>query len=1018
MTRDTFYMQRPESQIYGKVVDESNIGINLATVWGVSDRNDTESAKTDGLGNFVLNCYGADWQVWCQMSGYRTTLQKKTTVAAGGSFNFGTVAMIKNPFTLSGVIENSDRQPLLGAHVRLFRDGALLDEQPATPQSGVFSFAVPAGTYTVTAEKVGFTSYADSVQVVNTMTITILMAPHATLVSGFIFGMTCIGNDSMLAPIPGASVSFVKIGATDTVMATFDPVYGNFFVSLPGSQAFRVRSSAPGFAPKFRNDTLFTGVQSNVTFNDTLRSFAMLSGTVKMSASGAAIGNAGVSLINVVTAAVGATAASSANGYFELRLIADGKYLLHAGKDGLMLDSIQGVDTLVVANGRPNAASVALTMKPGDKTIKWFAKGTPGPGGSIKVQSPIVKSIGFSDSLIKAGPGVYIVNVDATPDSVVDLAYHRFSVPDSAVVFIDTVTLDVLHRHKDTLVPVNGLVNLAIWAADSLDSAAVFFKDADAAAWQSVVMGRRALAYTFSVQPLKDGSVLQYYFKAWRGADIYGYDKETYYCFIAPDMGRLTKFEMAPWSADTLLFPAACDIAFVFRGYCGSSFIPATGLDSSAMNWALGNAPGCVLKGRNGTSVTLTTSASKLSTPGLVTLTLDTTKIHVKAGLGNSLSAPFLATGSRLKNIIVKRVDVAVAQPISTSLADKAEFTAQGVDAAGTLLTLSPQWSIVPPTAGAISSDGTFRPDSGFLGFVRVFAKSGAIAGEYTTGLPGAPAGLNVINVINGKAAPDTISNKSGVSLIFPPHAVGPGTVGMLQLSVPNTDNLVKRGMFTTRMVDSNAYDFSELTNVTFTFAPHDSIRLVMDVPTAMTGVAASGKRKLYLAYWNPDSLLWDVLSNSIVSPDGKTVSAGLSHFSTYAIVSPPPTLSVDFSVSPNPFSPKVRPQGSQGPLGTCIAVRAETPEVRLSSLDLRIYNLTGDMVWGVQIQNALPQTYSIWWDGTTTDRVEPWKDANNAQVLVNGKNLCRNGRYFAVLVVTDFNNKENRYMKPIILVK
>jgi hypothetical protein len=159
------------------------------------------------------------------------------------------------------------------------------------------------------------------------------------------------------------------------------------------------------------------------------------------------------------------------------------------------------------------------------------------------------------------------------------------------------------------------------------------------------------------------------------------------------------------------------------------------------------------------------------------------------------------------------------------------------------------------------------------------------------------------------------------------------------------------------------------------------------------------------------------VLAQSKVSADGKTVSAGLRHFSTYAVVSEPSALDVELKIAPNPFSPRVRPYGSAN-FGTCISVRAETPEVRLIHLDLQIYNLLGDMVWGVKIQNAKPETYSIWWDGTTTDRVVPWTNAEDRQVVVKGKNLCRNGRYFAVLVVKDYNNKETKYMKQIILVK
>ena len=77
-------------------------------------------------------------------------------------------------------------------------------------------------------------------------------------------------------------------------------------------------------------------------------------------------------------------------------------------------------------------------------------------------------------------------------------------------------------------------------------------------------------------------------------------------------------------------------------------------------------------------------------------------------------------------------------------------------------------------------------------------------------------------------------------------------------------------------------------------------------------------------------------------------------------------------------------------------------------------------MVWHIQIPNALPQTYSIWWDGTTTERKMNWPSAKlmeNANNEIAGKNMCRNGRYFVVLIVKD-SQKEHKYMKPIILIK
>ncbi|MBN2037420.1 MAG: carboxypeptidase regulatory-like domain-containing protein [Chitinispirillaceae bacterium] len=1019
-TRDTFYLQRPESQVFGRVVDESNKGINLASVTAVSDRGDTVIAKTDGLGNFVVNCYAADWHVGFEMDGYKSVLPRKITVEAGESYDFKTVTMEKNPYTLSGVVKNSSNQPLLGVRVRLLRDGTVLGEIPSTPQSGAFSFTVAAGTYTLSADRTGFTSYTGTVEMTSSKSVTITMQPRATFVSGYVYGRSYVGGRDVIAPIPAARIAFVKVGTADTAWGKFDAVYGNYSISLAGGVRFAVYSSADGYAPQSGADTISTGATSNITFHDTLQAYAMLPGAVRMSASGAAVGDVAISLVNLITRSVVASAKSAANGYFELRTIPDGSFGVMAGKDGLVLDSIQGADTLTVSSGRPGRSALNLFMKAGDKTIKWSAQGPDGLTGKIKIQSPIIKTINFTDTLAKAGPGAYIIEADANQDTIVDLSYHRFVVPDTVPLHIDTISLNVFHRRQDTMRLDNETITLEIRSADSLDSARIFYKDATASAWLSAAsVAGSALSYDFAIKPPKDGSVLQYYFKAYRRYDVYGYEKETYYAYIAPDTSRLTKIEIVPYASDTLRFPAECSIQFFFKGYYSSSFIRATNLDSQAVSWSLTNAGGCVLQNNRGLRATVITSLSALSEPATLTVTVDENRLPVKSGVSASLSVRFTVSGSPLSRIVVKRVDAKSPQPISTSLADRAEFVAEGIDRDNNVLTLSPAWSITPSGAGSISSDGTFRPRRNFVGYVRVFATAGDVQGEYVAAPSGtqtvAIPGLNVRYLISRKSTPDTASNGSGMSIIFPPNVVTGNDLGTIELGLPDMSNRLKRGFLNVRMADSNAYSIDELEDVSFNLSS-DSIRLILAIPASFQQDAASQKRIFRIAQWNEDSLRWDPLVNSSMAADGKTIMAGITHFSTYAVVYQPGKLSAEISISPNPFSPRVRP-GIGRPLGTCISVKPEMPEGSLQDLQVRIYNLLGEMVWGVQIQGALPEQYSIWWDGTTTERIEPWKDFKR-EVEIKGKRLCRNGRYFVAVIIKDMNNKEKKYLKQIVLMK
>jgi hypothetical protein len=282
---------RPEATIYGKVLDsDSKTGVNLARVYGISDRNDTVSSNCDALGNFVLKCYGADWSIGADKAGYKSVLPSKVTVLSGQNYNFGMILIEKNPFTLSGVVKNSTGAALLGVKIQLLRNGIIIDEIPSTSQQGTFSFSIPSGTYSLMATKTGFTSYNKQVDLTSSKSMTITMEPGATLVNGYIFGKTRVGDRDVIGPIPSAKVIFIKIGTIDTISTVANSTYGDFSISLPGNQTYQVYSSANGFVPKAIPCTLLTQVKSTQSFNDTLRAFAMISGNIYCSDPGLAGG--------------------------------------------------------------------------------------------------------------------------------------------------------------------------------------------------------------------------------------------------------------------------------------------------------------------------------------------------------------------------------------------------------------------------------------------------------------------------------------------------------------------------------------------------------------------------------------------------------------------------------------------------------------------------------------------------------------------------------------------------------
>jgi hypothetical protein len=1007
--RDTFFLVRPEATIYGKINDVSGKGINLAVITAVSDQGDTTKANSDALGNFVLNCYPADWRVSAEKTGYKSVLPKKVTVLSGEHYAYGTITLEQNPNTLSGVVKNSSGVTLLGAKVRLYQEGALIEEIPSTPQNGTFAFSIPSGTYMITCEKTGFTSYSAQIDVMSSKGITISMVPGAALVTGYVWGKTWVDSISVYAPITNATLKFVNVNKTDSFSVVTDNTYGDYKISLPGGQDYIVYSTANGFTSRAVPCKLATQAKTTQVFMDTLQGRGMIHGIVMLTTDRSLKANVTINLMSTSTGELIATSKSSTSGYYEIKNLVDGKYEIVAGAEGYVLDSIIGSKTIEISDGRATPYRSDILMVPGSKLIKWNVLNDTLFTGTIKLQSPLVKSIAIKDSLPNAGHGVYVMGCDAKQSEIIDLSYHRFSVPENATVFPDTFQMDLRHSAKDTLVPVNGKVSITLRALSLLDSVYLYYKDP---LWSTFSVEKILLSdtvYTISILPPKDGKSMQYYLKAWRGMDVYGYDKELYATYVAPDLGSLSKFEVIPSTEDTLVYPSGYSINFAIKGYYSSAFIPGEIADKNSISWDLVNAQGCATTSKYGLQNIVKTGTLKSDGVVLLTITIDTTKTRMIPGSKNSVIVPFKVSGSGLKKIIVKRTDAGNPNPIKNSNSDKAEFTALGYDDKGNQLSITPEWSVSPAFAGTINSSGIFKPSTDYVGYVHIYAQSSSVAGEYISE-GSSQAGLNVRYMIMCKSIPDTALTSQGCRIIFPAGIVKEGDVGLLDFSLKELNNKMNRGSGLYQTVDTVAYEIKEVENVQFNMTS-DSLRIVMDVPD----VYSKMNREVVIGRWNTDSLCWNLLPNSIVSADKKSVSASLAHFSAYSLLKKV-GVSMSLDISPNPFSPYVRPAMPKIPyFGTCISFMAELQGEDKHRVNVRIYNVTGDLVWAITIRNAENRPYQVWWDGKTLNKEAEYDPRTNT---VPGEMMCRNGRYFVVVSSIDRTGKEKRLMKQIVLFK
>jgi hypothetical protein len=1039
---ETFYLKRPDATVFGKVVDKTNTGINVATVRAVSDRGDTVIAQTDVLGSFIVNCREGGWRIYAYKAGYTQSLPKQVQVTFGQSYAFGEIVLDLNSFTLSATVANEKNEPVLGARVSVLREGVVIDEIPSTAQDGAAAFSLNPGTYTVSAAKIGFEQYSRTIDLSSSMSLSIIMPAGAAMIKGSVIGATWIGGRKQFAPITKANVVFADTTAVPekTFSTVTDATYGDYGISVSGGRRFKTTISAVGFMTKTSLLPEATKPGTTLLHNDTLQSLGMVTGKTVLSAGGAPVSNATVTVLSPVSNRVEASATSQGNGYFEVRNLTDGIYFVKAGAPGFSLDSVRASDTLYVSGGKTalqgsdTAGSLTIFMSAGKKTVSWLVSGGHDTSAIVSIQSPLQKIVRYGQSLQEAGYGDYIVSVTSGADSVVDCAYHPFTVLASESLHVDTVDLPAFNATGDSLSIAGDSVTLLLAATATLDSAAVFFRDINTPAYSSISIPSSRSAYPFSLRPQMDGSIMNFYFKAYRGKDVYGSPNKTFFSYIRPDTSRLSKVELIPNTGDTAWLGAKSEIKISFQGYFGSTFAPAKLRDSMAIVWRLENAPrGARFIDSTGTEVAFATGDDSSTAPVALRAAIDTTRQKVMAQVAamGDAAVYFKFTGKQVASISVRRIDAGSKNALTTSALAVAQFVADGGDASGRTFMVSPKWSVSPSRAGTIGASGAFRPNPRFAGMVRVYGQTNGLTGEYNAvGKNEKQFGLEVKHCILGSDRPDTVSNQRGCTLIFPDSIVTNDKPGLLRISMPVLDNRLQLTSGT-MTVAGGAYDIVEENDVNFQFRTGDSIRLILDIPEASMRQNPEKARLLRMGRWSEDSLKWVVLPNSAVDVERQTVCANVRHFSRYALLALSTELTSTLSILPNPFSPDkkasdfpslARRLGANTPRGTCISFTPECPDATVQQLRVAIYSVSGEQVAGVVLQNALKLVeYRLWWDGRTTERGSvAWTPSSfdpNACVM-SGKSMCRNGRYFVVLTIRDFAGKEKNFMKQVVLIK
>ena len=1058
-------MSRPEAVLYGRALAAADSSaLNAAKITAVSEWGDTVRAVTDALGGFMFSCRAADWTVTADKSGFRSSSPRKAVLRLGDNIDLGGVYLAKSPFAVSGVVRNSSGLPVIGARVRVLREGVLLDELASTPQNGAYVFYLDAGTYTLTAEKPGFAMFSRSVAVAGTMTQDITLREGAVLVSGSVIGRSWIAgaNAYVTAPAASARVTFAETGVErpDTFTVTSDAVFGNFSVSLPANKDYKVTAAAAGFAASAAAhdfDTRGNGLSKSYT--DTLFALATVKGRVVGAAEGVQIDMTAYDDADGRIIASKRVAASGRSGGdpYELRNIPDGsaggRVRIGVGAEGYF--NPDGYYYLTVRNGglSPSREFFDFTMEPGNKKIRFNAVGYEGDG-AVKIISPFNRTIPFAAAapgtvaeLAGVGAGGYAVGVVPKDTAYLELSHHAFNVLENVTEHNDTLKLPFTYKAAGSETDLDGDGKIRIqWpsgAAGNADRIDIFYRSEGSVRFESDSTTNTGLSalQEFKIKPPRDGCNLYYYFRVHMNGDIYGSGNRLYSVFVRPNAKIVSRVAVEPgvMAGDTLVMPSAYQAAFAFKAFYGDKFTPLSG-NAGSVSWSIGG------RGQgSGAACSYVTpnSGQDLTLQAVFT---PAAGYKMKDGVSNIVAFTVRVTGEPLKSVgILRKGD---AGPIFNN--ERVGFRVEAFDGSGRPVTVSPQWSVYPREAGSIgAADGLFEPAPNFVGMAGIWANAGGRRLEYTE--PGAGFPGQRVNYPIRRGGGKEANTFKGMRVVF--DSLRAGVNSHLEVTVPQLTNYVHRGTENYMMADSVAFDlfFSD------TGAIGGDVVLAFDIPRFLRDAANDGNNEFRVARWFPDSLRWVPTDSArvaggvvytVLSPQpaaeprsskrvkkAKNVSAqrvsrasALAGSARYALVVKANKTTLALSVSPHPFSPYIIPvkeYGMDAKAGTCIKVGIQAPDPFVKSVKVRVYNATGKMVWGVEKMAAQTGENRFWWNGRTSGRGTSssisevvWSDDYYASAEYLSRPLCRNGRYYVTVLLTDMDGKQVRAVKPLVLMK
>ncbi|MEW6041651.1 MAG: carboxypeptidase regulatory-like domain-containing protein, partial [Elusimicrobiota bacterium] len=772
--------------------------MDRATVTTYSDRGDSNFAYTDSRGSYVVNVDEGDWNIYASLKRFQPSIPKAYTLKVGENIKADDILLVINPYTIKGKVTNQLGNQLELVRVILKQGGSILDTA-FTDSAGNYMHNVTAGTYSLVFEKNGFvTSQKNDLAILASKVVDVSMA----LDPGYIIGRIIDSRSS--TPIPDVKIIAVPSSTGLDTIETVSDMYGNFNISIVGGITY---SKISFFKSGYRSTQISNIIVAKNTTqvkNITIIRLATVSGSVLDSATTNGIKDVSVTLINSITEEILKSCKTDIHGYFELRGVETGNYLLSVG------GSSYGVKTrnLTISDPPTDTALLPFELAIGGKALLWHVsikgKSYYYPGfmineinaavesmavskddsllnayntttaetyddsfpATVKINSPVIANLDLPRVIGFLGNGKYMVSVDAESSDVIDIEKHILDSLKSTVLTIDSVVLPYFLKAPlasfDSVQLAFFTVSGATW-----DSSKVFYRDKNITNFSSKKLSSGDSTITIPVP--KDSSLLYYYFVIYdTSGDIYSNEQEVKYAVIPPDTNFKSIVLYPEYLGNAIQLAKNCDVTFEVRGYNGVPNQLASSLLS--VKWRI-NKDSSVhqtfLSSLNSSITGNDTTRLEVSIPsGDVPLNeIDDTIWAIVSMKSSPAKKCSSFTVVKVINHQVNMVSIiGDANDVDNRGGKKVSFNIQAYDTSGGSripLFINAKFGAMPPF-GMDTVDGIYTPDRNYIGNIRIFATTflgDTVYFHEENSVPKADRGLKVFYTARNRQgfSPDTL---------------------------------------------------------------------------------------------------------------------------------------------------------------------------------------------------------------------------------------------------------------------